>query len=93
MSPVIAWKKTNVCSRKMAVGGTNGSRIWTGVTQVILNLLAFEDSLPDSVQAMTRVHSNLIPDDLEVEGEMQISIGLRAQIGPTLVGRPHLWPH
>ena len=68
MAPLIAWNKTNVCARKMAVGGTNGSRIWTGIVQVLLNLLGFRESIEDSVKSMTRVHHPFEPNQVEAEG-------------------------
>lgn len=68
MTPLIAWNTTNVCARKMAVGGTNGNAIWTGIVQVLLDVIGFKESLEDSVKPMTRVHHPFEPNQVEAEG-------------------------
>ena len=69
MSPIIAWNHTNVCSRKIAIGGTNGNRIWTGVVQMLYRLLGSKVTLEQTIGPMTRVHHPLIPNQVDAEGE------------------------
>lgn len=69
----------------LVVGGSGGSRIITGVLQVLLATLVFDRSLQEAVSA-PRVHHQWLPDELRVEHGIprDVLVALR-QRGHTVV--------
>ncbi len=65
MSPTIVTRDGNV---ELVIGGPGGSRIISSVMQVMLNVLAYKMSLPDSMFA-PRIHHQWYPDLLSLEGK------------------------
>ncbi len=63
MSPTIVTRDGNV---ELVIGGPGGSRIISSVLQVLLNVLAYQMSLPDAMFA-TRIHHQWYPDRLNLE--------------------------
>jgi len=63
MSPTIVTRAGNV---ELIIGGPGGSRIISSVLQVLLNVLAYQMSLPDAMFA-TRIHHQWYPDRLNLE--------------------------
>lgn len=63
MSPTIVTRDGRV---ELVVGGPGGSRIISSVLQVVLNVLAYQMSLPAAVQA-PRIHHQWFPDTLYLE--------------------------
>jgi len=63
MSPTIVTRAGNV---ELVIGGPGGSRIISSVLQVLLNVLAYQMSLPDAMFA-TRIHHQWYPDRLNLE--------------------------
>lgn len=61
MSPTLAWRGDEA----IAVGGRGGSRIPTGVVQVLLAL--WDGETPRSAVARPRLHQQWLPDRVEVE--------------------------
>lgn len=49
MAPMIVHSKNSLCSLRMCIGGVNGSRIFTGVGQVLSNIVGLGMSIPDAV--------------------------------------------
>lgn len=49
------------------MGASGGMHIPTGVIQTLVNILSFGDSLEDAVER-PRVHHQLYPNELELEG-------------------------
>lgn len=64
--PVIALHKSDLCGHQVVLGGSGGSRITSGVIQVLLNILTFERNLKDAIE-WPRLHHQLLPMLLEVE--------------------------
>ncbi|HWM91804.1 MAG TPA: gamma-glutamyltransferase [Thermoanaerobaculia bacterium] len=64
MTPTIAWKGEEL----IALGGRGGSRIPTNAIQVLLNLIADEDTLQTALDR-PRLHHQWLPDRLEVEAD------------------------
>ena len=63
MSPTIVTRDGKV---ELVIGGPGGSRIISSVMQVMLNVLAYKMSLPDSMFA-PRIHHQWYPDRLSLE--------------------------
>ena len=63
MSPTIVTRDGKV---ELVIGGPGGSRIISSVLQVMLNVLAYQMSLPDAMFA-TRIHHQWYPDRLNLE--------------------------
>ncbi len=63
MSPTIVTRAGKV---RLVVGGPGGSRIISSVLQVLLGVLAYEQSLPQAIFA-PRIHHQWFPDRLDVE--------------------------
>ncbi len=63
MSPTIVTRAGKV---ELVIGGPGGSRIISSVLQVLLNVLAYQMSLPDAMFA-TRIHHQWYPDRLHLE--------------------------
>ncbi|CAK9294328.1 unnamed protein product [Gordionus sp. m RMFG-2023] len=68
MVPTIAYDRLADCGYKIALGGSNGTRIISGVTQVLMYVLAFGDTL-ETAMARPRLYFNCQTDIIEVEGE------------------------
>ena len=63
MSPTLVTRDGKV---ELVIGGPGGSRIISSVLQVMLNVLAYQMSLPDAMFA-TRIHHQWYPDRLNLE--------------------------
>jgi gamma-glutamyltranspeptidase/glutathione hydrolase len=63
MSPTIVTRDGKVV---LLTGSPGGSRIISATLQILLNVLAYQMSLPDAVFA-PRIHHQWFPDDLLVE--------------------------
>ncbi len=63
MSPTIVTRNGKV---ELVIGGPGGSRIISSVLQVLLNVLAYQMSLPEAMFA-TRIHHQWYPDRLNLE--------------------------
>ena len=63
MSPTIVTRDGSV---RLVVGGPGGSRIISSVLQILLGVLAYEQSLPQAMFA-PRIHHQWFPDRLDVE--------------------------
>ena len=63
MSPTIVTRDGKV---ELVIGGPGGSRIISSVLQVMLNVLAYNMSLPEAMFA-TRIHHQWYPDRLNLE--------------------------
>ena len=63
MSPTIVTRDGQV---RLVVGGPGGSRIISSVLQILLGVLAYEQSLPQAMFA-PRIHHQWFPDRLDVE--------------------------
>ncbi|XP_031550971.1 glutathione hydrolase 1 proenzyme-like [Actinia tenebrosa] len=66
--PVIVRHKQDPCAFRLAVGGSGGSHIPSAVIQTLINILSFDDTLKDAVER-PRVHHQLIPNEVEAEGD------------------------
>ncbi|XP_065319924.1 scoloptoxin SSD14-like isoform X3 [Gordionus sp. m RMFG-2023] len=66
MVPTIAYDRLADCGYKIALGGSNGTRIISGVTQVLMYVLAFGDTL-ETAMARPRLYFNPQTDIIEVE--------------------------
>ncbi|KAL5477193.1 hypothetical protein EMCRGX_G023948 [Ephydatia muelleri] len=69
MSPTIMLDKNGKV--KMVVGASGGSKIPTGVLQVILDVLRFNKTLSDAI-AYPRLYHQLIPDYVSVEDDFPL---------------------
>lgn len=67
MSPTIVTRKGKVV---LIAGSPGGSRIISATLQVLLNVLAYEMSLPEAMFA-PRIHHQWFPDELQVEVQPQ----------------------
>ncbi|KAK3579884.1 hypothetical protein CHS0354_025747 [Potamilus streckersoni] len=68
MAPSVLYDSDNSCGLRLVVGGENGSRILTGIAQVIMNNVTF-GMLFDSAVLYPRIHTNLYPNATVVECE------------------------
>lgn len=69
MTPTVVYETGHLCGLRMVLGACNGSRILTGVAQVLLNNLTYGMNLQSAVDA-PRIHSQLQdPDAKVVEAE------------------------
>ncbi|CAB3992309.1 Gamma-glutamyltranspeptidase 1 [Paramuricea clavata] len=66
--PVIALYKSDLCGRQVVLGASGGSRITSAVIQVLFNIITFRRSLEDAIE-WPRLHHQLLPMELEAEGE------------------------
>ncbi|XP_065316948.1 glutathione hydrolase 1 proenzyme-like isoform X2 [Gordionus sp. m RMFG-2023] len=66
MVPTIIYEIDKPCGLRLVIGGSNGSRIISGVAQVLLNLLALGDTLPQAI-ARPRIYMNLDTNRVDVE--------------------------
>lgn len=83
MTPTIVEKDGQLF---MVLGSPGGSTIITSILQVILNVVEFDQSLPDAVAA-PRIHHQWLPDEVWLE-EVEISPRLKAALqakGHTIV--------
>lgn len=64
MTPTILWRGEEA----VALGGRGGSRIPTAVLQVLLNLLADDDTLQAAVNR-PRIHHQWLPDQIRAEAD------------------------
>jgi len=78
MTPTIVLKDDNLY---LSLGGSGGSTIITGVTQVLLNVLAFRKNIMEAV-SMPRFHCQLFPNTVYVESNFDMSaVQFLAKIG------------
>ncbi|CAG2199108.1 CD224 [Mytilus edulis] len=66
MAPVILYNQDSPCKMRLVIGGANGSRIITGVTEVLLNVVSFGLTMADAISA-PRIHTQLYPSEVEYE--------------------------
>ncbi|XP_052798434.1 glutathione hydrolase 1 proenzyme-like [Mya arenaria] len=72
MAPTVVYETGHLCGLRMACGGVNGSRIITGVAEVLFNNLSLSKDLTAAIAA-PRLHSALYPDPSVVEAEAGFS--------------------
>ncbi|KAM4623044.1 glutathione hydrolase 7 [Discoglossus pictus] len=66
--PTVVRPAQGLCGTYLSLGGSNGDRALTGITQVLLNVLSFNKNLSDSV-SQGRVHPDLQSNLLQVDGD------------------------
>ena len=66
MSPLILYNQDSPCQMRLVVGGENGSRIISGVAQVLLNVVSFGLKMADAIAA-PRLHTQVYPKEVEYE--------------------------
>ncbi|KAM4691272.1 glutathione hydrolase 7 [Rhinophrynus dorsalis] len=66
--PTVARPAHGLCGTYLSLGGSNGDRALTGITQVLLNVLSFNKNLSDSV-SNGRLHPDLQTNLLELDGD------------------------
>ncbi|XP_071112216.1 glutathione hydrolase 1 proenzyme-like [Haliotis cracherodii] len=75
MVPTVIYNPSYPCALRMAIGGSNGSRIITGVAQTIANVMAFGMG-QDIARAIERprIYDNLFSNTTEYEALFLISV-------------------
>ncbi|KAL3892433.1 hypothetical protein ACJMK2_004640 [Sinanodonta woodiana] len=68
MAPAVLYDSDNSCGLRLVLGGANGSRLLTGVAQVIINNVTFGMNF-DAAVLYSRIHTNLYPNATVVECE------------------------
>ncbi|KAM8947670.1 glutathione hydrolase 7 [Pelodytes ibericus] len=66
--PTLVRPAQGLCGTYLSLGGSNGERALTGITQVLLNVLSFNKNLSESV-SQVRLHPDLQSNLLEVDGD------------------------
>ncbi|XP_053570048.1 glutathione hydrolase 7 [Bombina bombina] len=66
--PTIVRPAQGLCGTYLSLGGSNGDRALTGITQVLLNVLSFNKNLSESV-SLGRLHPDLQSNLLQVDGD------------------------
>ncbi|KAH3886704.1 glutathione hydrolase 1 proenzyme-like [Dreissena polymorpha] len=90
MSPTVVYETGHLCGLRMACGAANGTRIITGIAEVLFNNLTLNYYLEKSVSS-PRMHSDLYPNASLVEVEDgfpgEVLTGLKA-MGHAVQGVP-----
>ncbi|XP_063816314.1 glutathione hydrolase 7 isoform X1 [Pseudophryne corroboree] len=66
--PTVVRPAQGLCGTYLSLGGSNGERALSGITQVLLNVLSFNKNLSDSV-AQGRLHPDLETNFLQVDSD------------------------
>ncbi|KAK6168229.1 hypothetical protein SNE40_022098 [Patella caerulea] len=66
MTPTIVFNKKEPCSKRMVLGASNGTKIISGVAEVIANAMLFNLNLTYAIDK-PRLHNQLYPDITECE--------------------------
>ncbi|XP_078508290.1 glutathione hydrolase 7 [Lissotriton helveticus] len=66
--PTIVRPAHGLCGTYLSLGGSNGDRALSGITQVLMNVLAFNKNLSDSL-SVGRLHPQLQSNILQVDNE------------------------
>ncbi|XP_064652809.1 glutathione hydrolase 1 proenzyme-like isoform X2 [Lineus longissimus] len=84
MVPTLVMHTEHKCGPRIAVGATNGTKIISGVVEVLLNYLVGQDSLSESIDR-PRIHNQLFPDVTEYEkGFPQTAVTFLKGMGNTV---------
>ncbi|KAG8565311.1 hypothetical protein GDO81_012799 [Engystomops pustulosus] len=66
--PTVVRPAQGLCGTYLSLGGSNGERALSGITQVLLNVLSFNKNLSDSV-SLGRLHPDLETNLLQVDSD------------------------
>ncbi|XP_078585959.1 glutathione hydrolase 1 proenzyme-like [Branchiostoma floridae x Branchiostoma japonicum] len=73
LSPTIVVPASNPCGKHLALGASSGTTTLSGVAQVVLNILAFDEELEISIEG-PRLHNQLQPDETRAEAGFSAAI-------------------
>uniref|UniRef100_A0A673ANS3 Glutathione hydrolase n=1 Tax=Sphaeramia orbicularis TaxID=375764 RepID=A0A673ANS3_9TELE len=75
LMPTAVRPAVGLCGTYVATGSSNGERALSGITQVLMNVLSSRKNMSDSL-AYGRLHPQLQPNTLLVDGEFVVTINL-----------------